>query len=94
MTSAEADTAQMVAAHATSDERVTTAKSRVDEAQAAITSARATAEEVKSDVAAADADAARATADVQRFEGASGAVSSMDLDRMRAEARSAVAKLE
>ena len=92
VTSAEADATQMTAARATAHERITTAKSRVDEAQAAITSARATAEEVKSDVAAADADAARATADVQRFEGASGAVSSMDLDRMRAEARSAVAK--
>ncbi len=92
VTSAEADAAQMTAARATANERIATAKSRVEEARAAITSARATAEEIRSDVAAAEADAARATADVQRFEGASGAVSSMDLDRMRAESRSAAAK--
>ena len=90
--SAEAAALEIAAARDTARERIATAKSRVTEAQAQVTAAHATTEQVKSDVAAADADAARARADVQRFENAPAAVSPMDLDRMRAEARSAVAR--
>ncbi len=95
LTSAEADARQAHAMSATAKVRIDTAKSRVVEAEAGLVAGRAFAEEAKSAVVAAEADAARATADQQRYEDANkgGAVSSLDLDRVRSDARTADARL-
>lgn len=93
--STEADARQALAASETAKVKIETAKSRVVEAEAALVAGRAIAEEATSSVAAAEADAARAATDLQRYEDASkgGAVSSMDLDRVRSDARTASARL-
>ena len=95
VTSAEADARQAHAMSATAKVRIETAKSRVTEAEASLVAGRALADEAKSAVVAAEADAARATQDRQRYEDANkgGAVSSLDLDRVRSDARTADARL-
>jgi len=95
VTSAEADARQAHAMSATAKVRIETAKSRVVQAEATLVAGRAIAEEAKSSVVAAEADAARATQDQQRYEDANkgGAVSSLDLDRVRSDARTAAARL-
>lgn len=95
VTSAEADARQAHAARETAKVKIETARSRVVEAEAALVAGRAIAEEAKSSVAAAEADEARATTDLRRYEDASkgGAVSSLDLDRVRSDARTATARL-
>lgn len=95
LTFAEAGAKEARAARSSADARVAASQSRVGEARARRTAAQATAEQAKAETTAAEADAERAAADERRYDdaSASGAISKMDIDRVKAESNAAAARL-